>query len=64
MNNEIATEIEGLGLLAEVERYLAAVDAFRAAGLEPEWLPEPVPAELPASRRGRRARNRMQRRLP
>ena len=62
MTND-GTDSNSLGLVTEVERYLAAVDAFRAAGLEPEWLPEPVPAELPASYRGRR-RNRIQRRLP
>jgi hypothetical protein len=27
-------------LLREIARYLAAVDAFRAAACEPTWLPE------------------------
>ena len=27
-------------LFAEIARYLAAVDAFRAAGCEPAWEPE------------------------
>jgi hypothetical protein len=27
-------------LIAEVGRYLAAVQAFRAEGCEPSWLPE------------------------
>ena len=27
-------------LLEEIRRYLAAVDAFRAAGCEPTWLPD------------------------
>ena len=27
-------------LLREIRRYLAAVDAFRAAGCEPAWEPE------------------------
>jgi len=29
------TDVEAL--IAEVERYLAAVDTFRAAGCEPHW---------------------------
>jgi hypothetical protein len=29
-------------LLSEIERYLAAVDAFRAEGCNPRWRPEPV----------------------
>jgi hypothetical protein len=29
-------------LIHEVERYLAAVMAFRAEGCEPHWRPEPV----------------------
>jgi hypothetical protein len=31
-------------LLDEIARYLAAVDAFRAAACEPTWRPEPVAA--------------------
>lgn len=31
-------------LLAEIGRYLAAVDAFRAAGCMPHWRLEPVGA--------------------
>jgi hypothetical protein len=31
-------------LLDEIARYLATVDAFRAAACEPTWLPEPRPA--------------------
>jgi hypothetical protein len=27
-------------LMDEIERYLAAVDEFRAEGCEPRWLPE------------------------
>jgi hypothetical protein len=30
-------------LIAEIVRYLAAVDAFRAAACEPTWLPELKP---------------------
>jgi len=38
----------------EIRRYLAAVDAFRAQGCEPSWLPEdhgksPVSAVLASS---------------
>jgi hypothetical protein len=28
-------------LIEEIQRYLAAVEAFRAEGLEPNWRPEP-----------------------
>jgi hypothetical protein len=31
-------------LLTEIARYLGAVEAFRAAGREPTWLPESVAA--------------------
>jgi hypothetical protein len=31
-------------LLEEIDRYLVAVDGFRALGSEPEWRPELVPA--------------------
>jgi len=55
MTNDVSTEIEGAGLLAEVERYLAAVDTFRAAGHEPTWLPESVsPHDPPVRHRGRK----------
>lgn len=30
-------------LMEEVDRYLAAVDLFRAAGCEPTWRPERAP---------------------
>ena len=45
MENQIPIE-RGV-LHAEIARYLAAVDAFRAAGCEPDWLPE-LRAEAPA----------------
>lgn len=32
--------LDSAELLAEVERYLAAVAVFRTAGHEPRWLPE------------------------
>ena len=31
-------------LLREIERYLAAVDTFRAAGCSPKWRLEPLGA--------------------
>jgi hypothetical protein len=34
--------IDAKKLIREVLRYLAAVDAFRAAGCEPTWRPEPT----------------------
>jgi hypothetical protein len=37
-------------LVAEIERYLAAVAVFRAEGREPQWRPE-------AGKRARRRRN-------
>ena len=60
MTNEVGIDMDGLGLLAEVERYLAAVETFRAAGREPRWLPEPVPPESPPTRRrhGNRCKER------
>jgi hypothetical protein len=63
MSENVGSELHGPCLLAEVERYLAAVDAFRAVGSEPRWLPEPVSAEIPAARRrGRRLPNGLQER--
>lgn len=37
-------------LFREIVRYLAAVDAFRAAGYEPTWRPERLPARAPAAK--------------
>jgi hypothetical protein len=34
-------ENAGTTLALEAQRYLAAVDAFRAEGCEPHWRPEP-----------------------
>jgi hypothetical protein len=34
-------EIDITALVEEIGRYLAAVDAFRAAGCEPTWRPDP-----------------------
>lgn len=41
MNQQSLTDAKSL--IREICRYLAAVDAFRAAGCEPTWLPELVP---------------------
>ena len=38
MSNELILPEE---LIDEIVRYLAVVDAFRAAGCEPIWRPEP-----------------------
>jgi hypothetical protein len=40
------------GLMGEVRRYLAAVDLFRAEGLEPRWEPERVPTPPTGRRKG------------
>ena len=34
-------QIDIAALIEEIERYLAAVDAFRAAGCGPTWRPDP-----------------------
>jgi hypothetical protein len=36
-------------LMDEITRYLAAVDAFRAAGYEPTWRAETAPAPSASS---------------
>jgi hypothetical protein len=36
-------EMEVMKLMEEVDRYLAAVDLFRAEHCEPTWRPEVVP---------------------
>ena len=38
MNDKLDTRAGGL--IDEIGRYLAAVDAYRAAGCEPTWRPE------------------------
>jgi hypothetical protein len=56
MKSQIAIDYEAL--ICEIRRYLAAVDAFRAAGYSPTWLPEPAPtsagAQVPRARGGAR----------
>jgi hypothetical protein len=45
-------------LLDETDRYLRAVDLFRAAGCEPSWRPErPAEALPPAPNDSRRTRS-------
>jgi hypothetical protein len=39
--NERAIRIDIEALIVEIQRYLAAVDAFRAAGCRPAWRREP-----------------------
>jgi hypothetical protein len=34
-------EIDITALIDEIQRYLAAVDAFHAAGCRPTWRPDP-----------------------
>jgi hypothetical protein len=36
------THTDARSLIREIIRYLAVVDAFRAAGHEPTWRPEPT----------------------
>ncbi len=40
MNEQVRIDSEAL--VVEIARYLAAVDAFRAADCEPSWRPELV----------------------
>lgn len=50
MNDELHIDAESLA--DEIVRYLAVVDAFRAADCEPTWRPEPgalAVAHRPAS---------------
>jgi hypothetical protein len=53
MNELLDIDIDAL--MAEIARYLAAVDVFRAAACEPTWLPEPA-AATGAGTRAHRAR--------
>jgi hypothetical protein len=46
----IENETQRRGLIDEIERYLSAVDVFRALGCEPAWRPESEPSAV-----GRRA---------
>jgi hypothetical protein len=40
MNEKPRIDVDALML--EIARYLAAIDAFRAAECQPTWLPEPT----------------------
>jgi hypothetical protein len=42
----IESETHRNDLIDEIERYLAAVDVFRALGCEPAWRPESAPRAL------------------
>jgi hypothetical protein len=42
VNESFAIDLDAL--LEEIARYLAAVEAFRAAACEPTWLPETAAA--------------------
>jgi hypothetical protein len=53
MTNEITVHADAAVLVAEVQRYLAAVEAFRAEGREPSWLPEQPPRRITAPRRSK-----------
>jgi hypothetical protein len=47
MTTQVAERHEITGLIDEVRRYLIVVEAFRAEGRAPQWLPEersPAPA--------------------
>jgi hypothetical protein len=49
MANERPT-LDTSALLAEIERYLATVDAFRAEGVEPTWADDEAPRVEPTAR--------------
>jgi hypothetical protein len=58
MTTEVAVHVDGAVLVAEVQRYLAAVELFRAEGREPNWLPDPgSPLAAPSGRRRRGVTN-------
>jgi len=42
----IENETQRRGLIDEIERYLSAVDVFRALGCEPAWRPESEPSAV------------------
>ena len=44
-NIETATGTDVVDLIGEIERYLAAVDAFRAEGVEPTWASDEAVAD-------------------
>jgi hypothetical protein len=53
MNSTPDDEMKLDELMREVRRYLVAVDAFRAEGHEPRWLPEQACAPKGGPRRER-----------
>jgi len=50
MTTESALHVDGAVLFAEVQRYLAAVETFRAEGREPSWMAEHAPRRTTAAR--------------
>jgi hypothetical protein len=47
MTTELTVDVDGAALVAEMQRYLAAVDTFRAEGREPRWLDQGTPFHVP-----------------
>jgi hypothetical protein len=43
-SHDMNAHSETAKLLEEIDRYLAAVDLFRASGCEPSWRPEVPPS--------------------
>jgi hypothetical protein len=58
MTTQVTAQLDTNGLIDEVRRYLVAVEAFRAEGLEPRWSTEESvaavePAQMSIQRRKR-----------
>jgi hypothetical protein len=53
MTSQATRESDGATLVAEIERYLAAVETFRTEGREPTWLAETTSHPAAVSRRRR-----------
>ena len=51
MHTQTRNNSNRTSLIAEVERYLAAIEAFRAEGREPHWRPELLREEVARRRR-------------
>jgi hypothetical protein len=57
MTTRLVLQVDGAVLAAEAQRYLAAVEEFRAEGREPSWLPEEASRDSVAPRRRKPARS-------
>jgi hypothetical protein len=57
MTSQTTGQSDGALLLAEIERYLVAVETFRAEGREPQWVAEAL-LEMSLGPRRRRTRAR------